>query len=168
MSSTHTDIDKAAALVAVEICEREDYPLNAAASLTGIPRRTLARWESEQLDDPSPTIHNARVAIRSEFKQEVERLRGMILARAVQAIESDEKIPFKDLMAGLKTTNEISQLLGSQPTSITEQRQSADQQRREIAEAALDAIMAHKRLERAAAIAYLQERQPDLAAWVQG
>lgn len=168
MSSTYTDTEKAAALVALELCERRDYPTYAAAELTGINRRSIERWEAAQLDDPSPTIHNARVAIRSEFKGEVERLRGLILGRAVQAIESDEKIPFKDLMAGLKTTNEISQLLGSQPTSITEQRQSADQQRREIAEQAVSVVMARKQLERAAAIAYLQERQPELAAWVAG
>ena len=78
MSSTYTDTEKAAALVALELCERRDYPTYAAAELTGINRRSIERWEAAQLDDPSPTIHNARVAIRSEFKEEVERLRGLL------------------------------------------------------------------------------------------
>lgn len=153
----YTHAEKAGALVAYETA----YDLREAANITGIPYRTIHDFTTRP---QHPDVHLMRAEIRQGVLEQTALLRNKILQRALEAIEN-EKITFAALISGLKVTTEVSQLLSNQPTSIQEQRATQDEIKRQVAEEALQAVMTHKQLDRAAALQYLTEKQPDLARW---
>lgn len=161
----YTPAEKAAAIVAVESMRNLDHPEVTAANMLEIPPRNIRDWsQGQHLGPQADQVHLYKAEIRKNVLEQTERLRGKILEKALEAIEG-ERIPFGQLMSGLKITTEVSQLLSNQPTSIQEQRAAQDEIKRTVAEEALQAIMRHLECDRAAALAYLQEKQPELARW---